>query len=41
MGHSEPVWTAVRLFPGADRVTDWGGPNAEELVPLLARYAGS
>jgi subtilase family serine protease len=30
--------TGYRAGPGWDPVTGWGSPNAEELVPLLARY---
>ena len=26
--------------PGWDACTGWGSPNAQVLVPLLARYAG-
>ena len=31
--------TGYRAGPGWDAVTGWGSPNAEVLVPLLARYA--
>ncbi len=31
--------TGYRAGPGWDPVTGWGSPNAEVLVPLLARYA--
>ncbi len=34
-------FTGYRARPGWNPVTAWGSPNAEELVPLLARYAGS
>jgi subtilase family serine protease len=30
--------TGYRAGPGWDPVTGWGSPNAEVLVPLLARY---
>jgi len=30
-----------RAVPGWDPVTGWGSPNAQALVPLLARYAGT
>ncbi len=33
--------TGYRPGPGWDPVTGWGSPNAEVLVPLLARYASS
>ncbi len=33
--------TGYRAGPGWDPVTGWGSPNAEVLVPLLARYARS
>ncbi len=29
-----------RAFPGWDPVTGWGSPNAQVLIPLLARYTG-
>jgi len=32
--------TGYRARPGWDPVTGWGSPNAQVLVPLLARYAG-
>ena len=35
------TFTGYRAGPGWNPVTGWGSPNAEELVPLLARYAGS
>jgi len=31
--------TGYHAAPGWDRVTGWGSPNAQALVPLLARYA--
>jgi subtilase family serine protease len=31
--------TGYRAAPGWNPVTGWGSPNAEALVPLLARYA--
>jgi subtilase family serine protease len=31
--------TGYRAAPGWDPVTGWGSPNAQVLVPLLARYA--
>jgi subtilase family serine protease len=31
--------TGYRAGPGWDPVTGWGSPNAQVLVPLLARYA--
>jgi len=31
--------TGYRADPSWDAVTGWGSPNAEALVPLLARYA--
>jgi subtilase family serine protease len=31
--------TSYRAAPGYDPVTGWGSPNADVLVPLLARYA--
>jgi subtilase family serine protease len=31
--------TGYRAAPGWDPVTGWGSPNAQALVPLLARYA--
>jgi subtilase family serine protease len=33
--------TGYRAAPGWDPVTGWGSPNAQELVPLLARYASA
>jgi len=33
--------TGYRAAPGWDPVTGWGSPNAQELVPLLARYAST
>ena len=35
------TFTGYRAGPGWNPVTGWGSPDAEELVPLLARYAGS
>jgi subtilase family serine protease len=32
--------TGYPAAPGWDPVTGWGSPNAQALVPLLARYAG-
>lgn len=32
--------TGYQAVPGWDPVTGWGSPNAQVLVPLLARYAG-
>jgi subtilase family serine protease len=32
--------TGYRAGPGWDAVTGWGSPNAQVLVPLLARYVG-
>ena len=32
--------TGYQAAPGWDPVTGWGSPNAQVLVPLLARYAG-
>jgi subtilase family serine protease len=31
--------TGYHAAPGWDPVTGWGSPNAQVLVPLLARYA--
>jgi subtilase family serine protease len=31
--------TGYRATPGWDPVTGWGSPNAQALIPLLARYA--
>ena len=31
--------TGYQAAPGWDPVTGWGSPNAQVLVPLLARYA--
>jgi subtilase family serine protease len=31
--------TGYRAAPGWDPATGWGSPNAQVLVPLLARYA--
>jgi subtilase family serine protease len=31
--------TGYQASPGWDPVTGWGSPNAQVLVPLLARYA--
>jgi hypothetical protein len=31
--------TGYQAGPGWDPVTGWGSPNAQVLVPLLARYA--
>ena len=31
--------TGYRAVPGWDPVTGWGSPDAQVLVPLLARYA--
>lgn len=31
--------TGYQAAPGWDPVTGWGSPNAQGLVPLLARYA--
>ena len=33
--------TGYAAAPGWDPVTGWGSPNAQALVPLLARYANS
>jgi subtilase family serine protease len=33
--------TGYQAGPGWDPVTGWGSPNAQALVPLLARYASS
>ena len=33
--------TGYQAGPGWDPVTGWGSPNAQALVPLLARYARS
>ena len=33
--------TGYRAAPGWDPVTGWGSPNAQALVPLLARYASA
>jgi subtilase family serine protease len=33
--------TGYRAVPGWDPVTGWGSPNAQVLIPLLARYATS
>jgi len=33
--------TGYRATPGWDPVTGWGSPNAQVLVPLLARYAST
>ncbi len=33
--------TGYRAAPGWDPVTDWGSPNAQVLVPLLASYVSS
>jgi hypothetical protein len=33
--------TGYRAAPGWDPVTGWGSPNAQELVPLPARYAST
>ncbi len=33
--------TGYQAGPGWDPVTGWGSPNAQVLVPLLARYAGT
>ena len=30
--------TGYQAAPGWDPVTGWGSPNAQVLVPLLARY---
>jgi subtilase family serine protease len=38
---SNETITGYRAGPGWDPVTGWGSPNAEVLVPLLARYASS
>ncbi len=35
------TFVGYRARPGWNPVTGWGSPNAEELVPLLARYTGS
>jgi len=32
--------TGYQAAPGWDPVTGWGSPNAQVLIPLLARYAG-
>jgi hypothetical protein len=32
--------TGYEATPGWDPVTGWGSPDAQVLVPLLARYAG-
>ena len=31
--------TGYQAGPGWDAVTGWGSPNAQVLIPLLARYA--
>jgi subtilase family serine protease len=31
--------TGYQAAPGWDLVTGWGSPNAQVLIPLLARYA--
>ncbi len=33
--------TGYQAASGWDPVTGWGSPNAQVLVPLLARYASS
>ena len=33
--------TGYRAAPGWDPVTGWGSPDAQVLVPLLARYSAS
>jgi subtilase family serine protease len=33
--------TGYQAIPGWDAVTGWGSPDAQVLIPLLARYAGS
>jgi hypothetical protein len=33
--------TGYQAGPGWDPVTGWGSPNAQVLVPLLARFASS
>jgi hypothetical protein len=33
--------TGYRAGPGWNPVTGWGSPDAQVLVPLLARYASS
>jgi subtilase family serine protease len=33
--------TGYQAAPGWDPVTGWGSPNAQVLVPLLARYVSS
>ena len=33
--------TGYQAAPGWDPVTGWGSPDAQVLIPLLARYAGS
>ncbi len=32
--------TGYQAAAGWDPVTGWGSPNAQRLVPLIARYAG-
>jgi subtilase family serine protease len=32
--------TGYQAAPGWDPVTGWGSPDAQVLIPLLARYAG-
>jgi hypothetical protein len=33
------TFNGYRAGPGWDPVTGWGSPDAQVLVPLLARYA--